>query len=226
MKTFILVTPAYDNDKHKYSLNDFYTKAVLESGGIPIITPYENIDHVEDLLDNVSGIVLSGGGDIHAEFFNEELHEKADGLNVLRDEFEIKICQLALERDIPILAICRGLQILNVAMGGGLIQHIDGHYDANDDDLMHNGSVVEGTYFHSLFNENDFQVNSIHHQAIKDVRDNVEIQMYCGDIIEAIKVTDKKFVVGVQYHPERIYNSHCQSKILFDEFIKACKKDK
>ncbi len=225
MKTFILVTPAYDNAKTKYTLSDFYTKAILKSGGIPVITPYENIDHVEDLLDNVSGVVLTGGGDIHAKFFGKELHEKADGLNVLRDEFEIKLCQLALERDLPILAICRGMQILNVAMGGGLVQHIDGHYEAGEDDMLHDVSVVNGSYFNTLFEENNFQVNSIHHQAVKDVKDNVEIQMYCGDIIEAIKVTDKKFVVGVQYHPERIYSSHCQCKVLFDEFINACKKD-
>lgn len=224
MSTFILVTPAYDSKISKYTLNDYYTKAILKSGGIPIITPYENMNHIDDILDNVSGIVLTGGGDIHARFFDQELDERAGSVNVLRDEFEINLCNEALRRDLPILAICRGMQVLNVAIGGDIKQHIDGHFDKNDDDLMHTIKLEKDSYFHNLFQKECFDVNSIHHQALDITNDDVEILAYCGDIIEAIKVKNKKFVVGVQYHPERIYDTHDESRLLFDTFIKYCRK--
>ncbi len=220
MKPFILISPSFDDSISKYTLNKFYTEAIEKSGGIPLLIPYESINYIDEILDKVDGVVLSGGGDIHAKFFNEELDEKAGFINVFRDEFEIKLCQKALERDIPILCICRGVQLLNVANGGSLKQHIDGHVNSTDD-LMHSIKIVENSYFDKLFGELEFEVNSIHHQALKTVCDNVEILAYSDNIIEAIKLKDKKFVVGVQYHPERIYGK-VESKILFDEFVKQC----
>ncbi len=222
MKKFILISPAFNNDINKYTLSNFYTKAIVQSGGVPIMTPYENIDNIDQLLDSVDGVILSGGGDIHSKFFNDELHPKASFINILRDEFEIKLCQEIIKRDMPLLCICRGAQVLNVAVGGNLHQHIENHVEDGNNDLEHNIDIIENSYFERLFNKKCFNVNSIHHQAINECPSNVEILAYCDDVIEAIKIKDKKFIVGVQYHPERLYETHPESKILFDEFMKYC----
>lgn len=223
MKTFILISPNFDSSIKKYTLSDFYTKAILQSGGIPIITPFENINNIDDMLDGISGLVLSGGGDIHADFFDQQLDDKARYINVFRDEFEIELVKKAIERDIPVLCICRGAQILNVALGGDINQHIENHFEKDNDELSHDINIVCGSYFDKLFNKNSFCVNSIHHQSIKSCAKNIEVLAYCGDTIEAIRLKNKKFVIGVQYHPERIYDNE-ESKILFDEFIKCCNK--
>ncbi len=221
MKPLILITPTYDKDISKYMLNDFYSKAVFKSGGIPLISTYENKDNIDEILGKIDGIVLSGGGDIHSKFFYEELDEKSRGINILRDEFEVELCKTAIERDIPLFCICRGIQVLNVAIGGKIFQHIEGHFEENNDDLMHEIEVMPNSYFQELFTHNKFMVNSIHHQAVDVCTESVEILAKSGEITEAIKLKDRKFVVGVQYHPERIYENS-ESKILFDEFVNAC----
>ncbi len=222
MKPFILISPSYDDESMKYCLSKYYAKAISDSGGISLLTTYENIDYINQILDKVDGVLFSGGGDIHAKFFNEELDINASSVNEIRDEFEIRLCKEALKRDMPLLCICRGIQILNVVNGGKIIQHIENH-NSDTTILMHNIDIVENSYFHNIYDKKSFKVNSIHHQAIKNVSDNVEILAKCKDTIEAIKFRDKKFVLGVQYHPERIYDN-IESKILFDNFIKACSK--
>lgn len=221
MKPFILISPNFDKPSLKYSLSEFYTKAILKSGGIPIITPFENIENIEEIIDKADGVLLSGGGDIHPKFFNEEISEKSTYVNTFRDEFEIKLVKEAIKRDMPILCICRGIQVLNVVLGGNVYEHIDYHFDKNNDNLSHDIDIVENSYFEKLFNKRNFIVNSIHHQSVKDYQNDVEVIAYCNNIIEAIKVKNKRFVVGVQYHPERIYENE-ESKILFDEFIRVC----
>ncbi len=223
MKNFILVTPSYEDEISKYTLNNFYTGSIKQSGGTPLVVPYENTDCIDDMLDIASGVMLSGGGDLHSKYYGEGLHPKAALINDLRDTFEIELCKKALERDMPIFCICRGAQLLNVVLGGTLHQHIEGHVKKTEDtqDLTHFATVVTGSYFDELFENKTFMVNSIHHQALKDVADGVEVLAYCDDIIEAVKVKNKTFVVGVQYHPERIYEN-AESKLLFDEFVKQC----
>ncbi len=221
MKKLILVTSSIDESNKKYTLHDHYCKAIESSGGIPIITSFENTEHIDQLLDVVGGVLLSGGGDIHSKHFNEELHEKASLIYEPRDNFEIELCKKALERDIPILCICRGMQLVNVVLGGSLHQHIEGHVN-DTEDLMHPVKIVENSYFEKIYGNKTFEVTSLHHQAIKDLGRNVEVIAYSEDnIVEAVKVNNKTFVVGLQYHPERIYDK-VESKILFDEFIKYC----
>ncbi len=222
MKNFVLVTPSYDDSISKYTLNNLYTNSIKQSGGVPLVVPYENFDCIDQMLDIASGVLLSGGGDIHSKHYNEELDPKAALINDLRDTFEIALCKKALERDMPIFSICRGTQLLNVVLGGTLHQHIEDHVNVEGEDRTHTVTVVEGSYFDNNFKNKTFTVNSIHHQALKNVADNIEVLAYCGDIVEAVKVKNKTFVVGVQYHPERIYET-TESKFLFDEFIRQCK---
>ncbi len=222
MKKFILITSSVDeNNSSKYSLHDHYSKVIESAGGIPIITPFQNAENIDRLLDIVGGVLLTGGGDIHAKYYNQELHEKASLLNEDRDRFELELCKKALERNIPIFAICRGMQLINVVLGGTLNQHIEGHVNEAED-LTHPINVVEGSYFDKIYNNKTFVVTTLHHQSIKEVAEDIEVIAYSEDnVVEAIKVKNKTYVVGVQYHPERIYDK-IESKILFEDFINHC----
>ncbi len=222
MKKFILITSSVDEkNSSRYTLNDHYTKVIESAGGIPIISPFENPENIDRILDMVGGVLLSGGGDIHSKYYNQELHEKASLINENRDRFELELCKKALERDIPIFAICRGMQLLNVVLGGTLNQHIEGHVN-DSEDLTHPINVVKGSYFDKIYENKTFEVTTLHHQSIKDVAEDIEVIAYSEDnVVEAIKVKNKTYVVGVQYHPERIYDK-VESKILFDDFMKYC----
>lgn len=225
MKPIILISPSFALENSRYTLANFYATAVKKSGGISVICPYENYDDIEEILENIDGLILSGGGDIDASFFNEPLSEKAMLVDKNRDKFEIELCKMAVKRNMPILAICRGVQVLNVALGGNIIQHIDGHVE-DDYELTHKINVVKGSYFDELFDDDEFVVNSIHHQALNELSSDFDVLAYCDDVIEAVKHKNKDFIVGVQFHPERIYDKSNECKILFDEFIKHSVKYK
>lgn len=219
MKPIILISPSFALENKRYTLANFYATAVKNSGGISMISPYENYDDIDDILENIDGLILSGGGDIDASFFNESLSEKAMLVDKNRDKFEIELCKKAVDKNMPILAICRGVQVLNVALGGNIIQHIDGHVYEGDCDLTHKIRIVKDSYFDNLFDDDEFVVNSIHHQALNKISTEFEVLAYCDDIIEAVKHKNKDFIVGVQFHPERIYDESAECKILFDKFI-------
>lgn len=222
MKPVVLISPNFTTLNDKYTLASYYTKAIHKSLGIPLLCPYENILDLDDILKNVSGVLLSGGGDIDAKFFNEETDDRATFINTYRDEFEIELVKKAIELDIPILAICRGMQVLNVALDGTINQHIDGHFKENDE-LIHKINIFENSIFEKLFNKSSFDVNSIHHQCIEKLGSNLLPIAYSDSVVEAVYHQNNFFVVGVQYHPERMYDTSIESKILFDEFIEKCK---
>lgn len=225
MKPVILISPNFTFENTKYTLSNYYTKAIVKSGGIPLICPYDNIDDIDEILDKVDGVLLSGGGDIDAKFFNEELAEEANFINPFRDEFEIKLCNKTIDRDLPILAICRGVQIMAVAQGGNINQHIENHVSTDDEDgFRHEITIKKDSLLNNLFNKDKIYVNSIHHQSINNLPENFEVIAFADGVIEAIHNSEKTFTVGVQYHPERIYDEDVESKLLFDEFINKCKK--
>ncbi len=233
-KPLIAITPSLDKDIIK--INNDYCRAIKSSGGIPILLTYTNFEDIEQILEVVDGIVFSGGGDIHAKFFDQQLDEKANSINVIRDKFEIKLCQLAISRNLPILCICRGMQVLNVALGGNIFQHIENHgfYDKRNEPV-HKVHILSKTKLFKIFNQSTVQVNSMHHQAVDRLGGGIIPSAIANDntnaseqttgivptIIEAIEVTDSKFAVGVQWHPEALYTLQYS---LFDEFIKSCIK--
>lgn len=209
----------------------------------PIIIPYGK--HIEQFIDLVDGILLTGGGDISEEFLNEPLHEKAMSICPLRDKFEINVCTEAVKKNIPILAICRGMQILNVALGGTIHQHIENHMQTEERNIeTHDVNLVEGSIIYKVYEtvesvsvpldeNNEFipdnkwdvsinfnssnthdksiSVNSVHHQAVNELGENLKISGFANDgTVEAIEHTVNNFCVGVQWHPE-----HLSDEILF-----------
>lgn len=213
------------------SLGNDYVESVIKAGGIPIILPIlsdeESIRRQIELLD---GIILSGGIDINPLLYNEEPSPKLGYIFPDKDNFDILIAKIACELNKPILAICRGHQILNVAFGGTLYQdlsEIEGCYikhqqQSKDGAVTHTVDIIEGSILHSILG-NSIISNSFHHQAIKDLATGFIATAYSKDnIIEAIEKTGDQFVVGVQFHPEIMtaYNNINALKI-FEAFITA-----
>jgi gamma-glutamyl-gamma-aminobutyrate hydrolase PuuD len=156
-------------------------------------------------LDGVEGLMLQGGTDVNPARYGEVPHPETDEPDDARDALELKLIAEALDRDLPILAICRGMQILNVAHGGTLIQHTEGHQVRSEDKSLpvHSIDITRGTHLAAIAGLN-CEVNSRHHQAVGKV--GAELVVSARDprdgIIEAIERPDKRFVVGVQWHPE------------------------
>ena len=217
-----------------------YARAILLAGGTPFfIPPLSDSDtYVNSILDAVDGILLSGGDDISPEFYdgghqtNDSLVHKVD---VRRDRFEIKLARSAFQRDSPTFGICRGLQVMNVALGGSLYHDIEQAFDTAShlqkkpyESTSHEAEVEPYSLLASLTkaasnisnpSSISVKVNSMHHQAIQNIAPYLTACAFCGTIIEAAEATSKSFFLGVQWHPEYLP----QFAILFDAFIASAR---
>lgn len=192
------------------SLGEGYYQSVLQSGAIPlIIPPYEQTDNLADLLDRLDAIIFSGGGDINPLYLGEEPIPQLHGINPVRDRQELLLARMAYNRQLPMLGICRGIQVIAAALGGTLHQDITAtqtvkhSQDLDRPKASHTVSIAAGTLLHSIFRTDTLAVNSFHHQAVATVPQGFRISATSKDgIIEAIESTEHKSVIGVQWHPE------------------------
>lgn len=218
MKKFILVVPS--NDDEKFFINKNYIKNIKDFN-IPYYISDYNIKNID--YSFIGGILLTGGGDIEPTFYNEKKHYKTSDIFIERDMFEISLLKDAFKRKIPTLAICRGIQIMNVAFGGSINQHIDGHIQKEDKSTKtHYVNIEKSTILYEIIKEDVIKVNSVHHQAIDKVAKNFKVCATCDNIIEGIEYINKDiFFMGVQWHPEALYDNY--SKSIFEHFIKNIK---
>ncbi len=151
-------------------------------------------------LQGLNGLMLTGGTDIDPARYNQE-SRGSDPPDKERDERETSLLHDALDRDIPVLAICRGMQLLNVVLGGTLNQHIENHRVRGEQDV-HSVHIGEGTKLASILNASEYRVNSRHHQCVDRVGTGLVVSAKAGDIIEALELPGQRFVVAVQWHPE------------------------
>lgn len=191
-----------------------YSEALVRAGAIPVLIPLNlPLDKLSELLGRLDGLVFTGGGDIEIHRFNSEPHEKLYDLDAERDDIEIQLVRQAAQDNKPFLGICRGLQIANVAFGGTLYTHIPDqlpgalqHTNFPDhpwDYLAHPVQVSEGSRLAEILGEPIVQVNSLHHQGIKDLAADFKAVASAPDgLIEAIELPEHPFAVGVQWHPE------------------------
>jgi putative glutamine amidotransferase len=160
-----------------------------------------NIEAVEDAtaMDGLDGLVLAGGTDIDAALYGAVRHPETGDPDCDRDRAEVALLREALERDLPVLAICRGMQMLNVALGGTLAQHIEGHRCPGEA-VAHGLSIAPGSRLDGILGT---AVNSRHHQCVERLGDGlVVVGRATDDVVEALELPGKHFVVGVQWHPE------------------------
>ena len=211
-------------------VNNSYVNAVEKAGGVPIIIPVntqrENIKRQIELVD---GIIISGGGDVNPILYNEEPTKEMGCFHPDIDEFDIIAIKIAIELKKTILGICRGIQVLNVALGGTLYQdlsHIKENYIKHTQQTKrymgsHTVKIIEDSILNHILGT-EVVVNSYHHQSVKDLGDGLIDTAYSKDgVIEAIEMKDEKFVVGVQWHPESMVDHDENMLNLFKEFINS-----
>jgi putative glutamine amidotransferase len=233
MKKIVGLSHAGDKKEGTYRLCEQYVNCIAREGAIPVIlTPTGAADDVEQIVDMCDGIVLTGGPDVDPCIYGEEKLAECGDISKERDGFELALAKIAFERRKPILAICRGIQVLNVAFGGTLWQDIPSqipdsvqHSTGKDDyKARHNVTLsCEGILARINFDKKEFEVNSYHHQSIKDIAEPFEIMAISSadGVIEGIYAPNHKFVVGVQWHPERLAHEDVNAKVLFEAFVKA-----
>jgi putative glutamine amidotransferase len=211
-----------------------YLKALEAAGAIPLVVPPLSTPLVNALLDRVDGLCLSGGPDLDPSTYDERRHERTGPIEPDLDEFEIALAAAADERGMPILAICRGLQVLNVARGGSLHQHlpdivgeaINHRQTEPGNQPTHVVSLDTGSRIISILGQPQADVNSFHHQAISRLGRGLVITGHAPDgTIESVEAEDRQFVVGVQWHAETLVDRP-EHAALFAAFVDEARQDR
>ena len=216
-------------------VNAAYVAAVQRAGGVPVLLPPQLDDRARAaLFARLHGALLTGGGDVNPALFEEERHKKASGVRDDRDGLELALVGHALAYRLPVLAICRGVQVLNVALGGSLYQDVPSDpgtpiahsQQAPRDETTHRVRVVPGSRLEEVLGASELHVNSFHHQAIKRLgRGLVAVAFSEPDgLIEGAELPDpSRFVLGVQWHPEELEPRDKIAQRLFRALVDACR---
>lgn len=233
-KPLIGLTASHDQKKSSLALRLNYTESVSRAGGIPVILPPElSEDEAEQLADTLDGILFTGGPDIHPFLLGEETLEGCGDVSPLRDNMEIDLFNRMYQKKKPILGICRGAQLINAALGGSIYQDVPSQFK-RDLPLAHNQpfyytspchrvSLSENTRLRQIAGSASIEVNSMHHQAVKDAAPGLTVCGHASDgLIEALEMKEYPYLIGVQWHPEFLYESCSHAENLFKSFVNAC----
>ena len=225
-------------DQHalRFGQSQTYVHAVARAGAAPLlIPPLADKALLRTLYELLDGLLLSGGEDVDPAYYGEPRHEKCVLVSHDRDETELALVRWAVDDEKPLLAICRGIQVLNVALGGSLYQDIqaqvrdgdrhDWHPGYPRNRLSHTVIVAPQTRLAHILGTTSLLVNSLHHQAIKDVAPGLTVAARApDDLIEAVEVEGHPFAIGVQWHPEELaaISRDVRSQRIFDALVEAC----
>lgn len=227
----IAVTPLWDDEKLSQWMLPGYVEGIREQGAIPVILPLCDDSAVLDyFLSSCDGFLLTGGHDVSPLLYGEEPLSCCEVTSPLRDSQDSYILLHAIERGKAVFGICRGIQIMNVALGGTLYQDLPlqhpsatPHYMTPPyDKTVHEVYLVPGTPLHSLMGSDTIGVNSYHHQAVKKLAPGLEVMAWSPDgLVEAVRLEGHPFCQAVQWHPEFSYMSDEHSRLLFSAFLEA-----
>ena len=186
-----------------------YTRAVERAGGTPVILPPVPPESVAALIAGLDGLLLTGGTDVNPALYEAEPHEQTEAPDRRRDRFELTLVQAAIEADLPVLAIGRGLQVLNVARGGTLIQYLpeavghSGHAAGTAKMSQHDVNLSPGSKLAQLLGHEKVRGPALHHQAVEQPGTGLATAAWADDqVIEALELEDHRFAIGIQWHPE------------------------
>jgi putative glutamine amidotransferase len=215
-------------------LRDDYVRSVEQAEAIPLVIAPTRPQDAGRLLDRLDGLLLTGGIDIDPELFDQPPHPKLRRVDRRRDDLEIALIREALARNLPILGICRGMQVLNVARGGTLLQDLPSEIAGGErhdcpeprSRRVHRIGVDANTRLHDILGEANVSVNSFHHQSVDRLGDSFVASARCDEdsVVEGIEMPEHCFVVGVQWHPETFWDSPDSFQSLFDAQADACRE--
>ena len=208
-----------------------YIDMIVKAGGTPLFLPtIDDLDTARALWESLDGMLISGGNDVDPALYHERIDAKCGAIDLPRDRYEAAALGFALEHRMPVLGICRGIQLFNAALGGtnyqdlmdaGFMQHTILAYPRNA--VSHTIDIEKGSLLHEIFGNTEIGVNSFHHQAIKDPAPGLKVLARSTDgVAEAALVEGQDFALAVQWHPEMMYDSDEQLKIA-KAFVAACK---
>jgi putative glutamine amidotransferase len=216
-------------------LNSAYLAALQQAGGVPVMLPPELEARARlELFRRLQGVLLTGGGDVDPARYNEPRHPTVSDVSSARDGLEIELVGHALDRRLPVLAICRGIQVLSVALGGSLYQdvasdpgtRVEHSQRAPRHEPTHDVKVDPASRLAQVLGRSELRVNSFHHQAIKDLGRGLRAVAFAVEdgLIEGVEPDDPGlFVLGVQWHPEEMAADHEHARRLFRALIEACR---
>ncbi len=215
--------------RHQIRLYTPYYQALLSSGALPVVVPITDDRPVlGEYVNRLDGFLFTGGLDLPPEAYGQSKHPQTVECDAKRFACDRLLAELVRERGIPVLAICMGMQLINVVYGGTLIQDIQTHIQHGPvdegNDRLHSIVIEEESLLHQILGATELGVNSAHHQAVDKLAPGLRALAHAADgIVEAVQMTDSEFFLGVQWHPERIAERPEQLR-LFQAFVGACQQ--
>jgi len=214
----------------KASIQELYYDAILKAGGIPVLLPPMPDQDLKDLLNQLHGLMLIGGNDYDPGCYGEQPCDSVEVVAPARQDFDLRLIQTAIRQsNVPVLGICAGLQLLNIGLGGSLIQDIPSSHPSspvthtskngwNEGFTRHDVKIDQDSRLASIYKTSRVEVPTSHHQAVRQLGEGLRAVAYADDgIIEAVELDQRNFTIGVQWHPERDFEGN---RNLFVEFIR------
>lgn len=233
-KPLIGLTPYHDTETNDILMRPTYLQVLKNAGAIPVILPLEaSKEDLIQLTNTLDGFLFTGGPDVHPFVFGEETHAHCKNVSAARDQLELSLVPMILELRKPVLGICRGIQLLNIALGGNIWQDLSSqvnrefpiahaqpfHYAIP----CHTVSLAKDSLLAKISGKTSLKVNSMHHQSVKDLAPGLTAAAYSPDLlVEALEMPDYPFFIGVQWHPEYLWEKNEAAYRLFEAFVKAC----
>lgn len=236
MRPKIGITGHISKESSNLSITPSYMEAIFACGGFPLLLPVKGDEALwREAAQEMDGFLFTGGGDVSPSRYGEDTLQCCGEISPLRDAMELDLLKAVLPTGKPILGVCRGIQLLNVGLGGTLYQDIylqnaqtfqQQHTQKLPDYLpAHDVFIEEGSLLNRIEKTTRLPVNTLHHQAVKDCAPGVwAVARSSSGIIEAIEKRDHPFFLGVQWHPERMWHVDASAKAIFDSFVDACAK--
>ena len=227
------ITTGYQpEERPRVSLPGDYVESILLAGGLPILLPPVDEEAVGLLLDQVAGILLTGGPDVDPAAYGEGPHPETKLLHPRRSRFELALARLAAHRGVPLMGICLGCQVLNVALGGTLYQHLPEQLASSvchsagepSQRTHHSVHIAQDSGLARILGTTDLEVNSSHHQAIREVAPPLRAVAWSADgVVEAAEAGDERFLLAIQWHPENLAAELPQHLALFAALVEAAR---
>ncbi|MCR4788195.1 MAG: gamma-glutamyl-gamma-aminobutyrate hydrolase family protein [Lachnospiraceae bacterium] len=233
LKPVIGVMPLWDDEKESIWMLPGYFSGISRAGGLPLMLPFTKDEgELDQLFEMCDGFLFTGGHDVSPEIYGEKPLEGLVASCKKRDEMESAVLRKAIEKDKPVLGICRGIQFINAKLGGTLYQDLplqhpsetDHHQKPPYDIPVHEVDITEDSPLYKCLGEKKIRVNSYHHQAVKDVAPGLEIMAVSEDgLVEGLYLPKHRFLWAVQWHPEFSFESDENSQKIFGSFVDSCR---